>query len=178
MNVPSAVIFVNNDIGDVATATLSQQLQIDETMAGSEFDARLVADPNYPTDVRLNNLRILVLYPTLIGLPNVNVATIVLFVKQGLASVLKHKTGSPGITLPINRINIFNLINDLKRDRDDCFDEDRDGDESRKREKTEEAYEHLPEAIRNMLIDPRDPSGVHDANILNEYTNKNWINRK
>ena len=137
MFLPGAVIFVNDsvtlsknntyvtDIGiqpnllvpnipQSSIQTIDVQLQITETISFSEFNVRLAADPNYPRVVRLNRLRILVILPDFQDTTNRHLADVVMFVKQGLASVEKCKYGPPGFTLDIQRINIFNLLFGIK----------------------------------------------------------------
>lgn len=83
-SLPPGIFFVNGDInypptgpvfigadptnpnsaaGPSLLTTLQTQLYIDDTMTKREFDARVVADPNYPTIIHLLNLRILVIVP-------------------------------------------------------------------------------------------------------------------
>lgn len=135
MQPPAAIIFVNDSI---TTATLGQlttvdtpnpstvqgidiQLEITETMNFAEFNARVTADPNYPTNVHLNGLRILVILPNFHDTTNRNLADIVLFVKQGIASVEKNKFGPPGLSLPVQRLNIWNLINAINSSNTACY---------------------------------------------------------
>jgi hypothetical protein len=128
MEMPGVIIFVNDSITTATQTTLATkdspnpstiqgidvQLQINETINLTEFNARIAADPNYPTVVHLNRLRILVILPNFQDTTNRNLADVVMFVKQGLASVEKCKYGPPGFTLPIQRINIFNLLYGIK----------------------------------------------------------------
>ena len=44
--VPSAVIFVNNDLVDSVRDMLVRQLHINEAITGAEFDSRLASNPN------------------------------------------------------------------------------------------------------------------------------------
>lgn len=106
-SLPPAIIFINGDItyppttvfigtqpqlpGSYASfselTNLQTQLYIDDTMTKAEFDARVVADPNYPTIVHLRGLRILVILPTFYDDHNRHYADIVLFLHQGMADV-------------------------------------------------------------------------------------------
>jgi len=97
---------------------LDTQLQINETIMFDEFNARVKADPNYPTVVHLNQLRILVILSDFQNTTNRNLADVVMFVKQGIASVEKCKYGSPGFSLDVQRINIFNLLYGIKHSGD------------------------------------------------------------
>ncbi len=121
MLMPSVILFVNGDLNDTLQNNLTRQLEINDTMSLAEFNARVAADPNYPAVVHLNNLRIMVILPTFQDTTNRNLADIVLFVKQGLASVEKSNFGPPGLTLDIQRLNIWNLINGIKGNNTACF---------------------------------------------------------
>jgi hypothetical protein len=70
---------------------LQIQLFIDDTMTKEEFDARVCADPNYPTIIHLRGLRILVILPTFRDYHNRELADIVLFLHQGMADVLTNR---------------------------------------------------------------------------------------
>lgn len=172
---PPAIIFCNGNIdgygttyGDldaVSKATLESQLYITETMTGDEFDARVVADPNYPTIVHLLQYRILVIRSDFHDYTNREYADVVIFVKHGLASIEKNNFGPPGLTVPINRIEIHQLL----------------------RYNHSKYVVNLPSPIAYpfprqlggiFAIQSADTSGVHNPNIDNEYNNINFINRK
>ena len=108
--VPTAIIFINADLNDTATKTLQSQLEINDTMSFSEFNARVQVDPNYPFNVHAQGLRILVILPTLHDMTNRTLADIVLFFNQGQVTVEKSNFGPPGLSLPIARLNIYELL--------------------------------------------------------------------
>jgi hypothetical protein len=101
MALPPAIIFINdvggldflttlhtNDSPDPSTiSNLVKQLFIDDIMFKSEFDARVAAEPYYPTIVHLRGLRIMVILPTLQDGYNRQYADVVLFVHQGMADI-------------------------------------------------------------------------------------------
>ncbi len=132
---PTAIIFMNDTVNSTVISTLktsveptpsvetniARQLEINESMSFVEFNARVAADPNYPFNVHSNGLRILVLLPDFRDYTNRQLADIVIFVKQGLASVEKNNFGPPGLTLPVQRLNIWNLINGIKGSNVACF---------------------------------------------------------
>ena len=104
-----AIIFVNHDLSPNVEAVLQRQLMITDTMDGYEFDDRVALDPNYPTEIHLNNLRILVIrsfYET----TNRNLADVVIFVKAGLAYVEHCKFGPPGQTYQIDKLQLEELL--------------------------------------------------------------------
>ncbi len=139
MSLPPAIFFINGDITYPSTnpvvfpgtdpkaselTTLQTQLFIDDTMTKAEFDARVVADPNYPTIIHLQGLRILVIVPKYndgysldgythnphIDITNVNLADVVLFLHQGLADVEKNNFGPPCQNYDIQRLNMYALL--------------------------------------------------------------------
>jgi hypothetical protein len=138
MQLPSAIIFVNNEVtlsslNTLATHTgiqinglapftptgsavagIDLQLQITETIWFEEFNRRVAADPNYPKIVHLNHDRILVILKDFQCITNRELADVVMFFKQGVVSVEKCKYGPPGFSLDAQRINIFNLLYGIK----------------------------------------------------------------
>lgn len=131
---PGAIIFVNDTINSSTLgllqtdtsqnqsieSTLAKQLEINESISLTEFNARVAADPNYPNVVHLLRLRLLVVLPDFRDYTNRNLADIVIFAKAGLASVEKNNFGPPGLTLPVMRLNIWNLINGIKGSNTAC----------------------------------------------------------
>lgn len=136
-SLPPAIIFINGDItypptgpvfigSEPSTVTsyagfseltnLQNQLFINDTMTKAEFDARVVAEPNYPTIIHLQGLRILVIMP--LGIHycqeyvNFHLADIILFLHQGLADVEKNRfrLEPPGQSYPIQRLTIYELL--------------------------------------------------------------------
>ena len=174
MPLPPAIVFVNADITDGIKSVLSTQLFINETMSDTEFDARVKADPNYPTNVHLRGLRIMVIRQSFQDLTNRNLADLVLFIKQGQAIVEKNNFGPPGLSLPIARLNIYDLLrfNNSKYvitlpnippspSHCNCM-----------------PNNFGPGGIVGEELRADDSSGVHAANCDNEYNNPDFINRK
>lgn len=110
MELPAAIIFVNSDLTDSLKSILVNQLMINETISGVEFDARVVADPNYPVVVHLQKIRILVIRQSFQDQTNRQFADVVIFVKGGLATIEKNNFGPPGLSLPVDRLNIYALL--------------------------------------------------------------------
>jgi hypothetical protein len=128
---PPAIFFINGDIsypnpppifiganpanansyaGPSELTTLQTQLFIDDTMTKAEFDARVAADPNYPTIVHLQMMRILVILPTFQDLVNRQLADVVMFLHQGLADIEFNRFGPPGQTFDIDTLTMYELL--------------------------------------------------------------------
>jgi hypothetical protein len=172
---PPSIIFVNGntdgygytygDFDSVGKATLESQLYIDETMTGDEFDARVAADPNYPTIIHLWKRRILVIRPDFSDYTNREYADVVIFVKQGLATIEKNNFGPPGLSVSIQRLEIHQLL----------------------RYNQSEYVVNLPVPSAYpfsrtlggiFAIQSSDTSGVQDPNTDNESNNEDFINRR
>lgn len=109
-SLPPMILFINADMNQIEIDHLTSQLYLSEAMTDVEFDARVVADPNYPQIVHLQNLRIMVMRQSFRDQTNRQYADVVIFVKQGLASILANKFGPPGKTYPILNINIYDIL--------------------------------------------------------------------
>lgn len=128
---PPAIVFLNGDInyppsppifpganpaapnsyaGFSELTTLQTQLFINDTMTKAEFDARVAADPNYPTIVHLQGMRILVILPTFQDTVNRELADVVIFLHQGLADVECNKFGPPKHDFEVQRLTIYELL--------------------------------------------------------------------
>jgi hypothetical protein len=164
MSIPAAIFFVNADLNDLSKSTLTQQLDLTETMTGEEFDARMAWDPNYAQVVHLQKTRIMVIRSDFHDHTNRTVADVVMFVKQGLVSIEKNNFGPPGLTLPLERINLYALL--------------------RYNNSSEVTILPTTPTTRSSALGgiftilSTDPSGVHDANTDNEANNEDFINRK
>lgn len=164
MSIASAIIFVNADLTDSLKSILAEQLNITETMTGAEFDARMAVDPNYATVVHLQKIRILVIRSDFRDYTHRTIADVVMFVKQGLVSIEKNNFGPPGLTLPLERLNLYALL--------------------RYNNSSEVTILPTTPTTRSSALGgiftilSTDPSGVHDANTDNEANNEDFINRK
>lgn len=173
MNLPSGIIFINSDINQILQDTLTSQLHITDVMSGSEFDARVSNNPYYPNIVHGSNLRILVIRESFQDLTNRDLADVVIFLKQGLASIEKDNYGPPGKTVPYNRLTIYDIL----------------------RYNNSPLVKILPSTSSEpctcnpvddccgqggiFAIESRDENcGVHAANPDNIYNNSDFLNRK
>lgn len=159
-----AIIFINAEINDNIKSTLTNQLYLDEIMVFDEYNNRIKNDPNYPTVVHLQGYRIMVVLSNMRDVTNRDTADLVLFYNQGQVTVEKNNYGEPGLSLPIQRINIFELLRDVGS-----------------------KYVNIlpitstkpPRSLGGIVVDQgADSSGVHDPNPDNEYNNPDFINRK
>jgi hypothetical protein len=116
MQIPSAIIFINADMTAAQIANFEKQLYITETMSGQQFDARVVADPNYPQVVHSQDLRILVIRQDFKDYTNRELADVAMFVKQGLVAIEKNKFGPHDVTFSQIRLNIWQLLRAVKSD--------------------------------------------------------------
>lgn len=110
--VPSGIIFVNSDISPNVQEKLVTQLFIDYVLTGDEFDANIVADPNYIIKVKQFRKRILVIRSyaqdnIINNIPNRELADILLFVANGLANLLTKSGHGP--TYPVANITWGNF---------------------------------------------------------------------
>jgi hypothetical protein len=156
--IPSAIIFMNNDVNPALQDKIMLQLNMTDSMSGEEFDARVASDPNYPQIIENSGQRILVLRTTLQDTTNRQYADVVMFVKSGAASILYNKYGPPADTFSIERFTIYDLLINKNL--------------------PPGPPNNLPRPIRDMLTDYYDPSHVHDANPDNIFNNPDFINRK
>lgn len=145
-SLPPAIFFVNGDISYPTTppifvgsvpgnpqsyagfdtlTNLQTQLFIDDIMTKQEFDARVVADPNYPTIVHLRGFRILVIVPSYndgycdgyfhchnphINIPNIDLADVVMFFHQGQVDVEYNRFGPPMHSFNAQRLTMYELL--------------------------------------------------------------------
>lgn len=112
MELPAAIIFINNDLNSVLSNKISTQLFLDQIMDGYVFDGYVASDAYYASNLLLNNKRVLV-KRSFNDTTNRNLASVVIFVKSGLASILKNNFGPPGLTLPVQNFYIYQLLRDV-----------------------------------------------------------------
>lgn len=86
---PAAIAFINDDLTTNVKNMLVRQLHITEVIDGYTFNSRLAQNPSYPTEVKAANQRILVILD-LTGPDNRNLIDVVLFVKNGLVTVIQN----------------------------------------------------------------------------------------
>lgn len=108
MQLPTAIIFLNNDISTISLDVIKAQLFINEVITIEEFDLRISTNPSYVDIVRSQHFRIIVLISDYNH--NIENADLVLFVKNGLLSVRKNNYGIPGLTVQLSNTDIRSLL--------------------------------------------------------------------
>lgn len=175
MNIPTAIIFINAEINDGVKSTLQTQLHLDEIMDFEEFNARVSLDPNYPTVVHLQGYRIMVVVPNFRDYTNRTLADLVLFYNQGQVVIEKNKFGPPGLSLPIQRINIFDLLRAVKSQYVTIL----PPEANRPCRPNCNCHHGCSRCLGGIVVDQlADASGVHCPNPDNIYNNPDFINRK
>ena len=106
---PPAIIFSNDDLTSQVQQVLRTQLFLDEIMSGSVFDGYVVADGSYARDLKLSGKRILVMR-NFATMNNEDLADVVIFIKNGLASIQKNNFGPPMQTYQVATLNMFQLL--------------------------------------------------------------------
>jgi hypothetical protein len=185
MSLPPAIIFINADINNTTQNTLVSQLYVNETMAFSEFNARMTVDPNYATTVHLQGFRILVILPTFRDVTNRNAADVVLFYNQGQVTVEKNNFGPPGLSLPIARLNIYELLRynnspyvvilPTTVTQPPCSGDNGGFPFGTSTKPRTPNHPGIGGIVADQIADT---SGVYCANPDNEYNNPDFINRK
>jgi hypothetical protein len=113
----------------------------------------------------LNGIRILVIRQDFRDYNNRNLADVVMFVKQGQAAIEKNNFGPPGLTFPVERINMYELLRYVGSNQVVIL--------------PPTASPPQPFALRGIVAyQGADTSGVHAPNPDNEYNNPDFINRK
>jgi hypothetical protein len=105
----SGIGLINADLTENTQAALVRQLQLSEVITGSEFSLRITQSPFYPTIVKQNNIRLMVV-DALYNWPNRSIFDIVLFLKDGMISVLQDGYGPPRTLLPLDRVYWHELL--------------------------------------------------------------------
>ena len=172
MQIPSVIFFANAEAfsSDITKNNIQVQLHIDEFVSDIEFNARIAVDPNYPIFVHLNNLRIIVMSQDMRDMTNRQYADTTIFLAHGLINVLQNNVGPPTISLPIEGINIFNLLAAIKLHTNFSCNRCNCGCRCN-------CFKHLLYQIQKLLINEYDISGAHTANCDNPYLNTDWLNR-
>lgn len=106
---PPAIIFVNSDSSTNVQQYMSNQLYVSEIITGAEFDKRVELDPNYPLDIHLKNIRIIVVRP-FNDYNNRNLCDVAIFINRGLAVIEFNKYGPPNRTYRIETLSIYQLL--------------------------------------------------------------------
>ena len=106
---PGAILFCNKDISNQVLSVLQRQLYITDTISKDLFD-QFIQDGYYVDSVKLNHQRVLVLMDYWPTVSNVELADVVLFVKNGLIATEKNLLGPPVSQLNIDKLTIYKLF--------------------------------------------------------------------
>lgn len=111
MQLPSAIIFVNNDLTDQVKNYLAKQLFISDIMDGYTFDNNVSYDPNFIKNIYIENNRLLVIR-SFWELTNRDLADVVIFVKEGMGYIIQNKSGTTGSgqAYQISYINLCDFL--------------------------------------------------------------------
>lgn len=104
--VPPAIVCVNDDLSPSVRENLIRQLFINQVMDGATFDGYVNIDPLYPSKIKQLNRRIMVVrtFANREQVSTWEIPDVVMFIKQGLATVEINKFGPPGLTLPVLKL--------------------------------------------------------------------------
>ena len=119
----------------------------------------------FPDDIRLRNERLLVIRQTFQDLTNRDLADIVAFYNQGMLTIEKNNFGPPTLSLPIERINVYELL--------------RYNNSSAVTILPNVGNPPVPFGLRGIFaIQSSDSTGIQAPNTDNEANNINFIARK
>lgn len=100
---PSAIVFVNNDLTENVKAKLIRQLHITDVLDGYVFDDYIALDSGYADSVRAAKKRMMVIR-SFEELENRTEADVVIFIKAGMADIEENKFGPPNTQLVLHRL--------------------------------------------------------------------------
>jgi len=109
MNYPEGIIFVNSNISSQVLETIQRQLFITETLDFNSFN-EYINDGYSGIDGYNSGGRLLVLLNDFQITENRDKADVVLYVKLGLAYILKNNFGPTGLTVQVDRMYIHKLF--------------------------------------------------------------------
>ncbi len=101
---PSALILINNDLTDQVVEFTSKQLFLTQILDGYGFENVLSSDPEFIANIKRKNERVAILASHQEFRDNRDMFDLVLFFKNGLASVEQNKFGPPCFTFPITKL--------------------------------------------------------------------------
>jgi hypothetical protein len=103
--IPSALIMINNDLTDQVLEFISRQLFLTDILDGYDFLQTIDGYDGYDflPRIKRQNRRVAVIQSHQ-EKTHRDLFDLVLFVKNGLASVECNKFGPPGLTLPVTKL--------------------------------------------------------------------------
>lgn len=113
----SAILFINPQLTDQVISVFVSQLFITTVYNAATYDSIVANNPNYPEQVHQDGYRILVLRD-ISDFNNRFTCDLFLYAKNGLVSVLWHRTKKPSITLPIASCYLSAFVSLLRPPKD------------------------------------------------------------
>lgn len=116
---PSGIVFINTDIVDQVRDTIAKQLFITEIFDGYGYDGYIELHPEYPTFVKNNNRRVMVIRP-FNDYTNRETADVAIFFSHGNVVVQKNNFGPPtnswtAADITWQKLCIFGIRSDKRR---------------------------------------------------------------
>lgn len=105
MSYPTGIIFINSNISEQVLDVVKRQLRIDYTYDFNYFNESITNDGYFGL-----NQRLLILVSDFENVENREKADVVLYVKMGLAYILKNNFGPTGLTVQVDRMYIHKLF--------------------------------------------------------------------
>lgn len=105
MSYPTGIIFINSNISEQVLDVVKRQLRIDYIYNFDYFNESITNDGYFGL-----NQRLLVLVSDFENVENREKADVVLYIKMGLAYILKNNFGPTGLTVQVDRMYIHKLF--------------------------------------------------------------------
>lgn len=111
LTAPSIIIYLEPNFADTVLAIIKKQFFIEDTWVydAEEFDNLIAYNSGYIDYIHGSNTRVLVLRK-LSDTTNRELADLVLFYKNNLITVEVNKNGPHGLTLPLDRATLAELM--------------------------------------------------------------------
>ena len=110
MILPSAIIFVNDDLTNNVRNKLKTQLFLTHTFTNNQFIDLIDKKPEFIDEVKTKNFRVLV-EQNLHDIQNIEYADFLIFVRHGLVSVLDLQTKNIKGIYPVVNITWAQILN-------------------------------------------------------------------
>lgn len=105
MSYPTGIIFINSNVSEQVLEVVKRQLRIDNTYDFNTFNENINNDGYFGL-----NERLLILVSDFEISENRDKADVVLYIKMGLAYILKNNFGPTGLTVQVDKMYIHKLF--------------------------------------------------------------------